>query len=217
MNTDQPNFHESLIIDGPPWEKRETAGFFLTLVLTIRMFIQRPAEVFALMRRRGQIAGPLQYSVFMQIISFVLSLLITGLFTGRIQVLPPEMLDMLGEGYNWNQIILISMPLAVIIQQFASAFFMHLALGMLGHGLYPYSTVFRIIAYANGTASVWMLLPGVGGLIYMAFGVYLLVNGFRTIYGLTTGRFIGVFILANLLGIFGLFLISFLSAITFAP
>lgn len=212
MNQEYNDFLEQLIIDGPPWEKRETAGFFRTIKITIIEFFRDPARVFAVMRRVGDKGSALQYTVFLQIMATVVSLAISSLITGNTQLIPPWMNELLGGGYDWGTIFLISMPVMVIIEQYLKSFFLNVALGMLGQAHYPFDTVFRITAYSNGTAAPWMILPGVGGFIYLGYSLYLMLVGFRTIYGLRGGQFFLSIVLATFLGFLSLLLLSVLIA-----
>lgn len=212
MNQEYNDFLEQLIIDGPPWEKRESAGFFQTLKITLIEFFRNPARVFAVMRRSGDMGSALQYTVFLQIMATVISLAISSLITGNTQLIPPWMNEVLGGGYDWGTIFLISMPVMVILGQYFKSFFLNVALGMLGQAHYPFDTVFRITAYSNGTAAPWMILPGIGGLIYIAYNFYLMLVGFRTIYGLRGGQFFLAVVLAIFLGFLSLLLISIIIA-----
>ncbi|MCF7840801.1 MAG: hypothetical protein K9N22_08495 [Candidatus Marinimicrobia bacterium] len=208
MNQEYNEYLEQLIIDGPPWEKRETVGFFQTLKITIIEFFRNPARVFAVMRRSGDMSSALQYAVFLQIMATVISLAISAAISGNTQLIPPWMNDLLGGGYDWGTIFLISMPVMVILEQYFKAFFLNLALGMLGQAHYPFDTVFRITAYSNGTAAPWMILPSIGGFIYIGYSFYLMLVGFRTIYGLRGGQFFLAIVLATFLGFLSLLLIS---------
>lgn len=208
MNQEYKDYLEQLIIDGPPWEKRESAGFLQTLKMTIVEFFRNPARVYAVMRRSGDMGSALQYAVLLQIMATVISLAIGAAMTGNTQIIPPWMNDFLGGGYDWGTIFLISMPVMVILEQYFKAFFLNLALGMLGQARYPFDTVFRITAYANGTAALWMILPGIGGLIYIGYSFYLMLIGFKTIYGLSSGQFLGSIVLATFLGFLSMMLVS---------
>lgn len=215
MNQEFEAKREELIIDGPPWDKRDSAGFFKTLFLTITAMIRNPIQVFAVMRRSGEMNSALQYSVLLQIVGTVLSLSLSTLLTGRTDIVPEWMYEVLGDGYNWSTIFLVSMPFMAIVEQFAKALFLNIAFGMVGQNQSTYSTVFRITAYSNGTASVWMLVPGLGGLIYIGFNFYLMLVGVKTIYGMRTGQFIGAVILSLFMGLLSLIVLSFVLTLFF--
>jgi len=103
-----------------------------------------------------------------------------------------------------------------ILEQFFKPLFLNLAFGMIGQSQTSYSTIFRITAYANGTAAVWMLIPGIGGLVYIGFNFYLMLVGFRTIYSTRNGQFLGAIILAVFLGFISLIALSLVSTLLFA-
>jgi len=216
LNQEFENYREEMIIDGPPWEKRDVAGFFGTLWLTITAMIRNPIQVFAVMRRTGEMNSALQYSVLLQVLGTVISLAISMLVTGRSEIIPVWMYEFLGSDYNWGTIFIMSLPLMAILEQFFKPLFLNLAFGMIGQSQTSYSTIFRITAYANGTAAAWMLIPGIGGLVYIGFNFYLMLVGFRTIYSTRNGQFLGAIILAVFLGFISLIALSLVSTLLFA-
>lgn len=216
MNQEFEAYREELIIDGPPWEKRDVAGFFKTLLLTISAMIRNPVQVFAVMRRTGEMNSALQYSVLLQVLGTVFSLAISTIVTGRSEIIPAWMVDVLGSEYDWGTIFIVSLPFMAILEQYFKPLFLNLALGMVGQTNATYSTVFRITAYSNGTAAVWMLIPGIGGLIYIGYNFFLMLAGFRTIYAMRNGQFLGAILLAAFLGFLSLMAFSLVITLLFA-
>ncbi len=185
-----------LIIDGPPWEKKHEIGFFVAFVETIKAFLFRPANTFSVMRRAAGIGDALVYTVGIQVFTFLWMFVVTD--TSPESLLPqnPELRDMLQLPENFSQIMVLIYPLSVILLQFISAFAVHLAMKWRDLQTYDFSLIFRIFAYASGTASILLLIPAIGGLLSLIMTIYLAYVGLRTIYALHAGSFMLIALLA---------------------
>ena len=162
-----------LIIDGPPWEKKHEIGFFVAFVETIKAFLLRPANTFSVMRRKAGIGDALVYTVAIQVFTFLWMFAITDSSPEMLLPQSPELREMLDLPDNISQIMILLYPLSVILLQFVSAFSVHMALKWRNLQSYDFPLVFRIFAYASGTAAMLMLVPAIGGLLSLMTTIYL--------------------------------------------
>ena len=194
-----------LIIDGPPWEKRHEIGFFLAFVETIKAFLLHPAKTFSVMRRVARIGDALLYTVALQVFSFLWSFALGGADPQSLLPQDPEIVELLQLPPNFARLMILIYPFSVIMLGFISAFSFHVALKWRKEQLYNFQLVFRIFAYASGTASILMLIPGIGGLLSILLTIWITYMGIRTMYGTDAFSFTVTSILALLIAI-GLYL-----------
>ena len=208
---EQPEKPELLpfIIDGPPWEKKHDLGFFVAFIETIKAFLLRPAATFSVMRRQAGIGDALVFTVAIQVFTFLWTFAITEPNPDMFLPQNPELRDMLDLPENFSQIMVLAYPISVILLQFVSAFAVHLALKWRGLQTYDFTLIFRIFAYASGTASLLLLIPILGGMFSLGMTIYLGYVGLRTIYALDTGSFLITAIMAIFLTL-GLYILSVL-------
>jgi len=196
-----------LIIDGPPWEKKHEIGFFVAFVETIKSFLLHPAKTFSVMRRVSGIADALVYTLAIQVFTFLWTFAMGGADPSMLLPQNPELLDLLQLPDNISQIMILIYPLSVILLQFISAYGFHIAMSWRNQQLYDFSLVFRIFAYATGTAAILLIIPLVGGLVSLMISIYLVFVALRTIYGLNLISFLTTSLLAIVISI-GLYIIS---------
>ncbi len=202
MNTsEQPDPPEisPLIIDGPPWEKKHELGFFVAFVETVKAFLFRPANTFSVMRRTAGIGDALVYTVAIQVFTFLWMFAITDTDPASLLPQDPAFQDILQLPDNFSQIMVMIYPLSVMLLQFIGAFAVHLAMTWRGLQTYDFSLIFRIFAYASGTAAVLIMIPALGGILSLMATIYLGYLGLRTIYGLDVGTFTITALLAALI------------------
>jgi len=208
---EQPEKPELLpfIIDGPPWEKKHELGFFVAFIETIKAFLLRPAATFSVMRRQAGIGDALVFTVAIQVFTFLWTFAITEPNPDMFLPQNPELRDMLDLPENFSQIMVLAYPISVILLQFVSAFAVHLALKWRGLQTYDFTLIFRMFAYASGTASLLLLIPILGGAFSLGMTIYLGYVGLRTIYALDAGSFMITAIMAIFLTL-GLYILSVL-------
>ena len=197
------------IIDGPPWEKKHELGFFVAFIETIKAFLLRPAATFSVMRRNAGISDALVYTVAIQVFTFLWTFTITEPNPEMFLPQNPELRELLDLPENFSQIMVLAYPISVILLQFISAFGVHLSLKWRGLQTYDFTLIFRMFAYASGTASLLILLPIIGGMLSLGMTIYLGYTGLRTIYALDVGSFLITAIMAFFLTL-GLYLVSVL-------
>lgn len=196
-----------LIIDGPPWEKKHELGFFLGFLETIKAFLFRPAQTFSVMRRSAGIGDALTYTVALQVFTFIWSFSLAGADPEMLLPKDPEIISLLNLPDNFFRNLVFLFPVSVILIQFISAYAFHVAMKWRQLQVYDFKLIFRIFAYASGTASVLLLIPIVGGLVSMALTIYIAYNGLKIIYGMDVASITISSLLALLLSI-GLYLVS---------
>lgn len=171
----------------PAWEEREKLGFFPAISRTVSAVLMRPSETFAGMKREGGLTNPLLYfvilscatyavSVFYQLLSFSME---SGTLPVQLQHLPKNMISftMLGT-------ILIS-PALYVVSAFIGSGLTHLSLKLLGGANHPFETTFRVVCYAQASASVFNLLPLCGGLMAILWGSYTIIIGLMKAQGIS--------------------------------
>ncbi len=197
----------------PAWEERETLGFFTALSRTVGAVLMRPAETFAQMKREGGLTNPLLYfvilscatyaaSVCYQLISFSAE---SGKLPEQLQHMPKNMLS-----FTLLGTILLSPALYVVIA-FLGSGLTHLSLKLLGGAKYPFETTFRVICYAQASASVFNLLPLCGGLMAIIWGAYTIIIGLMKAQEISGWKAALAFLLPGLLCC-GLFLMCGVAA-----
>ncbi len=199
----------SLLADGPPWEKKHETGFFVAFVETIKAFLFRPAATYSVMRRQAGISDALVYTLAIQVFTFLWTFAITEPNPEMFLPQNPELRELLDLPENISQIMVLAFPISVILLQFLAAFAVHLSLKWRDLQSYDFTLIFRMFAYASGTASLLLLIPIVGGLISIGMTIYLGYIGLRTIYAMDAGSFVVTVIMAFFIT-FGLYLLSVL-------
>jgi hypothetical protein len=195
-----------LIIDGPPWEKKHELGFFVAFVETIKAFLFYPAKAFSVMRRIAGISDALVYTVSLQVFSFLWNFALGGADPQSLLPQDPAIVELLQLPPNFARFMILIYPFSVILLGFISALSFHLALKWRHEQLYEFQLVFRIFAYASGTASILFIIPGIGGLISVLLTIWITYVGIRTIYGLDMFAFTVASLVALLVAI-GLYLV----------
>jgi hypothetical protein len=180
----------SLIIDGPPWEKKHELGFFLAFFETLKAFLLHPAHTFSVMRRSNGFGDALIYTVAIQVFTFLWMFTLTNPNPEMIFQQFPELEGVVDLPPNFAQIMVLIYPISVMLLQFIASLGLHFALKFRDLQTYDFSLIFRITAYAAGTASLLVILPAIGGLLSFAMTLYLVFVGLRTIYGLDIGSFV---------------------------
>jgi len=208
---EQPEKPELLafIIDGPPWEKKHELGFFVAFIETIKAFLLRPAATFSVMRRNAGISDALVYTVAIQVFTFLWTFALAEPNPEMFLPQSPELRELIDLPENFSQIMILAYPVSVILLQFISALGVHLLLKWRGLQTYDFTLIFRIFAYASGTASLLILLPIIGGMFSLGMTIYLAYMGLRTIYAMDVGSFTITAIMAFFVTI-GLYLLSVL-------
>ena len=185
----------------PAWEEREKIGFFTAIAQTVQAVLLRPTQTFASLKQTGGLVNPLCYFVLLCSSTFAVSALYQlaatainpALFSPQLQHAPKTAFSVILIGT-----ILIS-PALYVVTAFISAGITHLSLKLLGGANRPFETTFRVICYAQASASICNLLPLFGGLLSIIFASYGIIIGLREAHGIEGWRATVAFILPGLL------------------
>ena len=183
----EPGEPEASGESGPAWEERETLGILTALTRTVSDVLMRPAMTFSRMKQTGGLADPLLYFVLLSSSMFAVSALYQiamsrvnpALFTPKIAEAGGAAFPVILFGS-----VLIS-PALYVISAFLSSGITHLCLKLLGGANRPFETTFRVVCYAQASATVWNLIPFCGGLVGIIWGAYSIIIGLREAQGIT--------------------------------
>lgn len=173
---------------GLPWDERQTKGLFNAFIETLQMVLSRPVAAFTAMKREGGLGEPLLYAaiggtfgvVFAVIYNFVLrSFSSLGDRHGAFA-------HLLG-GLGWI-VILILAPVFVVIGTFISSAILHVCLMIVGGAKQTFETTFRVVCFAEGSASPLLVIPFCGGLIAGIWKIVLYCIGLARAHETDTGR-----------------------------
>jgi len=172
---------------GPAWEDRERLGIITALSTTVSDVLMRPTRTFSTMRRTGGLVDPLLYFVLLSSAMFAVSALYQ-IAMSRVNpaLFTPKFAEAGGAAFPVILFgsVLISPALYVISASLSSGI-THLCLMVLGGANRPFETTFRVVCYAQASATVWNLIPLCGGLIGIIWGAYSIIIGLREAQGIS--------------------------------
>jgi len=186
----------------PAWERRETLGFFPALFETIKQVFFNPVETFAAMKKDGGIASPLIFWLIMGSVTGIVAklynyVLIRTYLAGAANPVPGFPSD------QWDKFKhdalasqtpgslvygLIFTPVVLVIVMFIGTGINHLCLMIVGGANRSFEVTFRALAFAIGTSSLLLLLPGCGGLIYMVWASVLSIIALKQAHDCATWK-----------------------------
>ena len=139
------------------------------------------------MRKTGGLVDPLLYFVLVSSAMFAVSA-VYQLLMSRLNpaLFAPKVADTGGLALPVIMIgsILIS-PALYVVSAFLSSGITHLSLMVLGAANRPFETTFRVVCYAQASASAWNLIPFCGGLVGIIWGAYSIIIGLREAHGIS--------------------------------
>ena len=158
-----------------PWEKRDKIGFLKALLETIRRVLLRPSEFFERLKIKNSYADPLSFY-------FVILLVTLGLLALSYLFFPqnasPSITNTIPAGITW----LIVMSLTIFIISGIA----HVSAKLLG-GQHNFKATFNIFAYISA-CNILRIIPFIGTLISLAWGIVIGVVGFKKIHKLNTAK-----------------------------
>jgi hypothetical protein len=173
---------------GLPWDERQTKGLFSAFIETLQMVLSKPVAAFTAMKREGGLGEPLLYAaiggtfgvVFAVIYNFVLRSFAS--FGDRHDAFA----HLLG-GLGWI-VILILAPVFVVIGTFIASAILHVCLMIEGGAKQTFETTFRVVCFAEGSASPLLVIPFCGELIAGIWKIVLYCIGLARAHETDTGR-----------------------------
>ncbi len=174
----------------PAWEHREKIGFFPAIFETVSAVLMRPAQTFTAMKHEGGLVNPLLYFVLLGSVTFAVS----AFYQLAANWVNPDLLGSYGQHPPRMTVTIILLglillsPLLYLVSAFISSGVIHLSLKMMGGANRPFETTFRVICYAQASASVFSLIPLCGGIMTLLFASYAIIIGLKGAHGTETWR-----------------------------
>src|SRR5438046_2340805 len=194
---------------GLPWDERQTKGLLNAFIETLQMVLSKPVAAFTAMRREGGLGEPLLYAViggsfggvFAVVYNFALRLFTP--FGDR----QGAVAHLFG-GLGWIFLLILT-PLFVAIGMFVASAILHVCLMIVGGAKQSFETTFRVVCFAEGSASPLLVIPFCGGLITGIWKIVLYCIGLARAHETDTGRAV-IAVLLPLIVCFGgmIFLIA---------
>ncbi len=177
-----------------PWE---TPGepFFDAFFETLKLFIIRPAEAFARMRRSGDLGRPILYAILLGWTGVIVSELYNLALRGMTWRLMPGM-HQFGEMQRFQStglfvaltiFMMVLAPVLVLIGLFIWSGIVHLMLLILGGANAGFDATFRVMSYA-ATAQIAQIVPLCGGLAGGIWALVLEIIGIAEAHRISQGK-----------------------------
>jgi hypothetical protein len=162
---------------------------------TIKLFATSPAEAWRLTKEKGDYAEPLIFAILVSWIGVAVSSLWSGLFgQAWMAFLPMEMKERFGSALATNAgALLIQVgiaPILVVIWLFVGSAIYHVSFMIVGatkDSTSGFEGTFRTVAYAS-VSNLANIIPFVGGLAALVWGLILMVMGTVRMHRTTQGR-----------------------------
>jgi len=173
---------------GLPWDERQGKGIVNAFIETLQMVLSRPVVAFTAMKREGGLGEPLFYAIIGGTIGGVFA--ITYNFVLR-SFAPfgdrHGAFTHLFAGLGWIFLLVLT-PLLVVIGMFVASAILHVCLMIVGGAKQSFETTFRVICFAEGSASPLLVIPFCGGLISGIWKIVLYCIGLARSHETDTGR-----------------------------
>ncbi len=173
---------------GLPWDERQTKGLLNGFIETLQMVLIKPVAAFTAMKREGGLGEPLLYAV------------IGGTFGGVFAVTYNFALrsftsfgDRHGAvahlfgGIGWIFLLVLT-PLFVALGMFVVSAILHICLMIVGGAKQSFETTFRVVCFAEGSASPLLIIPFCGGFIVGIWKIVLYCIGLARGHETDSGR-----------------------------
>ncbi len=183
-STPQPPMPRS----GLPWDQRQTKGLLNAFIETLQMVLSRPVAAFTAMKREGGLGEPLLYAIiggtFGAVFAITYNFVLRSFtpFADRHDALPH-----LFAGLGWIFLLVLT-PLFVVIGMFVLSAILHVCLMIVGGAKQSFETTFRVVCFAEGSASPLLVIPFCGGFIVGIWKIVLYCIGLTHAHETDTGR-----------------------------
>ena len=173
---------------GLPWDERQTKGLFNAFIETLQMVLGKPVVAFTAMKREGGLGEPLLYAVIggtfggVFAVTYNFALRSFGSFGDR-----HGAMEHLFGGIGWIFLLILT-PLFVAIGMFVASAILHVCLMIVGGAKQSFETTFRVVCFAEGSASPLLVIPFCGGLITGIWKIVLYCIGLARAHETDTGR-----------------------------
>ena len=199
---------------GLPWEHRNQLGIVKAYIDTVTLVLTKPVEAFALMKKEGDMMGPLLFALIGGSIGLIVSFLFQIAFSA-LGIMQDQngLANIFGVGIGLV-VFLFLVPVLLAVGMFIWSGILHLCLMIVGGAKKPFETTFRVVCFSSGSTYLLSVIPFCGGMITGVWNLVLEVIGLARSHEIDTGKAVlavllpmivccGVAILFGILGGFG--------------
>jgi hypothetical protein len=178
--------------------------FFSGLVETLKLLITDPTTAFRQMSLTTDIWRPLVYGVLISwvasLVGYLWSLAIQASILGVLAGIEgmQEIAPMFAFGVGFGAVGLLLAPVVFVIQIFIYSLIVHLCLMLVGGDREGLGATFRVACYSK-TTQLALIVPFVGGIIALVWGLILCIIGLTEAHRTTTGKAVAAVLLPVLL------------------
>ena len=173
---------------GLPWDERQTKGLLNAFIETLQMVLSKPVAAFTAMKREGGLGEPLLYAVIGGTFGAVFA--VTYNFALRLFTPFGDRQGVVAHvfgGLGWIFLLILT-PLFVAIGMFVASAILHVCLMIVGGAKQSFETTFRVVCFAEGSASPLLVIPFCGGFIVGIWKIVLYCIGLARAHETDTGR-----------------------------
>jgi len=194
---------------GLPWDERQTKGLFNAFIETLQIVLSKPVAAFTAMKREGGLGEPLLYAVIGGTFGGVFAVTYNFAFRsfGSFGDRHGAMEHLFG-GIGWIFLLVLT-PLFVAIGMFVVSAILHVCLMIVGGAKQSFETTFRVVCFAEGSASPLLVIPFCGGFIVGIWKIVLYCIGLARAHETDTGRVVIAVLLPLIVCCGGLLLLMF--------
>jgi len=173
---------------GLPWDERQTKGLFNAFIETLQVVLSKPVAAFTAMKRERGLGEPLLYAVIggtfggVFAVTYNFALRSFGSFGDR-----HGAMEHLFGGIGWIFLLILT-PLFVAIGMFVVSAILHVCLMIVNGAKQSFETTFRVVCFAEGSASPLLVIPFCGGFIVGIWKIVLYCIGLARAHETETGR-----------------------------
>src|SRR6266487_1592813 len=206
-STPQPPMPRS----GLPWDQRQTKGLLNAFIQTLQMVLSKPVAAFTAMKREGGLGEPLLYAIIggtfggVFAVTYNFALRSFGSFGDR-----HGAMEHLFGGIGWIFLLVLT-PLFVAIGMFVVSAILHVCLMIVKGAKQSFETTFRVVCFAEGSASPLLVIPFCGGVITGIWKIVLYCIGLTHAHETDTGRVVIAVLLPLIVCCGGCLLLIFLA------
>ena len=167
-----------------PWEQRNQVGLFKALWETVKQVLLHPGAFFGNLEIKKSIKDSYLFYLIISVPVAIITTSFSLLFkhSPDIALVSPSVLSTL---------IIITIFVVIPVAIFITAAVIHLGVLIFG-GKGGYKATLNVVSYAS-SASVFSLIPLVGGLISWAWYIVVAIIGLKRVHKIGTGRAIGAY------------------------
>jgi hypothetical protein len=175
--------------DGLPWEHREQLGFLKAYFDTVIMVLTKPGEAFAMMKKEGDLMGPMLFALIGGCAGMIVSVLL-NIALQSVGFMADRQAGAFGMGIVgiWAVGYILLSPVLVIVFMFIASGILHLCLMIVGGARKPFETTFRVVCFSSGSTSLLSMVPVCGGLVSGVWNIVVEIIGLARSHEIDTGK-----------------------------